>query len=108
MHIRALDPQADRALVTGFFIEVADYIRLERDADPDAQVTDEFFTDAPPGCDPAASHRLGLFAADRLIGIAEMAPGYPAASDAYLGLMLVSASTRGKGAGVTLLRHLED
>lgn len=111
MPIRPLDPTRDRALVDAFFQSAADYIRLERDADPDAEVTEAFFTDAPPGCDPAISHRVGLFTdtltGPNLEGIAEMSFGFPAATDAYIGLMVIAAAARGSGAGQTLLRHLE-
>ena len=61
MQIRSLDPIADRALVDAFFVAIADYIEVERGEPPSPAVTDEFFTDTPPGCDPAASLRLGLF-----------------------------------------------
>ena len=106
MQIRRLDPQADRAMVDAFFLASADYVRLERDADPGPEVTEEFFTEAPPGCDPAQSLRLGLFDPG-LIGIAEMAFGYPTALDAFIGLMMIAPAARGKGAGRRLLRHLE-
>jgi GNAT superfamily N-acetyltransferase len=106
MQIRNLDPQTDRAMVDAFFLACADYVRLERDADPGPEVTEEFFAEAPPGCDPAHSLRLGLFDCD-LIGIAELAFGYPAAADAYIGLMMIAPSARRTGAGTFLLRHLE-
>lgn len=105
--IRALDPVADYALVLALLHEAADYIRLERDADPGPEVADEFFHDAPPGCDPAASCRRGLFADGRLLAVAEMALGYPAATEAYLGFLLVTPAARGTGAGQRLLRHME-
>lgn len=105
--IRTLDPITDRALVDRFFQTAADYIRLERDEDPGPDVTAEFFTDAPPGCDPAQSLRLGLFAHDQLIAVAETGFGYPGPDDAYLGLMIVSAAARGTGAGPRLLAHIE-
>jgi len=75
MMIRRLDPSSDRALVDAFFQEAADYIAIERGEGPGPEVTDEFFTDAPPGCDPAASLRLGLFDGVRLIALAEASPG---------------------------------
>ena len=106
MPIRRLDPITDRALVDAFFQSAADYIRLERDEAPGPDVTDEFFTDAPPGIDPQTSLRIGLFT-DHLIGIAEMSFGYPGATDAYLGLMIIAPTARGAGVGQTLLRHLE-
>jgi len=107
MHIRRLDPVADRALVDGFFVEATDYILMERDEPPGPDVTEEFFTDTPPGCDPAASLRLGLFKDSHLIAVAESAFGYPEPDDAYLGLMIVSPRARGTGAGSYLLNHIE-
>ena len=43
---------------------------------PAAQAQD-FFTDAPPNCDPAQSDRLGLFVNQRLSGVAELSYGFP-------------------------------
>lgn len=107
MLIRPLDPAADRARLERFFAASAEYIRLERDADPGPEVIEEFLTDAPPGCDPEASLRLGLFVADTLSGIAELSFGFPEPRDAYLGLMMVVPDQRGKGTGAAFLRHLE-
>ncbi len=107
MHIRPLDPVSDRALVDAFFVEATDYILLERDEPPGPDVTEEFFTDTPPGCDPATSLRIGLFKDGHLIAVGETAFGYPEAHDAYLGLMIVSPRARGTGAGSFLLRHIE-
>lgn len=107
MLIRALDPVADRALVDAFFHEAADYVRVERGTDPGPEVTEDYFTEAPPGCDPARSLREGLFDGPRLIAIAETAFGYPEPADAYLGLMIAAPSARGRGAGARFLRHIE-
>lgn len=107
MMIRRLDPLSDRALVDAFFQEAADYIAIERGEGPGPEVTDEFFTDAPPGCDPAESLRLGLFDGARLIALAETGFGYPTRDDAFLGLMIVAPAARGTGAGPRLLAHIE-
>lgn len=106
MLIRSLDPKTDRSLVAAFFLAASDYIQLERGAPPDAAVTDDYFADAPPGCDPAASFRLGLFDPD-LIGLAELSFGYPAPEDAYIGLLMIVPSSRGSGAGARLLHQLQ-
>lgn len=105
--IRPLDPHTDRALVDAFFQESADYITLERGEGPGPEVTHEFFTDAPPGCDPAASLRLGLFDGARLIALAETGFGYPEQDDAFIGLMIVAPAARGTGVGPHLLAHIE-
>lgn len=116
MLIRKLDPGTDRALVEGFFAASADYVRLERDAEPTPELAQDFVTDAPPGADPATSHRVGLFGddpngdgpnGDTLFGSAELSFGYPDAPAAWIGLMLIVSQARGQGAGQTLLRHLE-
>ena len=106
--LRPLDPAADRTAVDAFFRSIADYVRLERDEEPGPQVTEEYFSDAPPGCDPARSHRIGLFHDGRLMALAEMAQGYPGPQDAYLGFLAVSQAGRGQGLGLHLLRHMED
>ncbi len=108
MLIRPLDPISDRAGVDSFFQEASDYITVERGPGYHPEVTQEFFTDAPPGCDPAASLRLGLFAGTQLTAVGEAGFGYPEADDAYIGLMIVSPNARGKGAGPRLLSHIEN
>ena len=70
-------------------------------------MTDEYFTDAPPGCNPADSLRQGLFSGPDLIALAEMACGLPTPGATFLGLMVVAPAARGTGAGPTLLRHFE-
>jgi GNAT superfamily N-acetyltransferase len=107
MLIRSLDPATDRAAVETLYRSAADYWALDRlTPDPATQST-EFFTDAPPGCDPGESHRLGLFLNDRLAGIVELSFGFPAATDAYLGLMIFADWARGQGLGSALLREVE-
>lgn len=107
MLIRSLDPINDLAAVATFQAEAADYWLLaEGQCDP-AQKAAEFFTDGPPGCDPAQSHRLGLFIENRLSGLAELSFGFPSPADAYLGLMILAPRLRGKGAGPVLLAQIE-
>ena len=107
MLIRPLDPKTDRGFGDGFFAGSADYIRLERGEDPGPAVTDEFFYDTPPGCNARANLRVGLLAGEQLMALADLSFGYPSATDAYIGLMLVDPAARGLGAGYVLLRHLE-
>ena len=107
MLIRSLDPIRDLAAVTALQTEAQDYWHLAEGHCNPAQKAVEFFTDGPPGCDPARSHRLGLFANDRLGGLAELSFGFPAPNDAYLGLMLLAPRLRGQGAGPILLAEVE-
>jgi GNAT superfamily N-acetyltransferase len=104
--IRELAPD-EAPLVARFYRDAPDYWLLaEGVIDPDRQAR-EFFTDAPPNCDPANSHRLGLFLDDRLSGVAEVSYGFPEPLDAYLGLMLLGPWAQGTGHGKTFLAHAE-
>lgn len=106
MHIRSLDP-SESLLVADFYRAAPEYWLLAEGAlDPDRQAG-EFFTDAPPGCDPARSHRLGLFLNGRLSGVAEVSYGFPEPSDAYVGLMLLGPWAQGTGHGRAFLARAE-
>ncbi|MCB6179204.1 GNAT family N-acetyltransferase [Rhodobacter sp. Har01] len=106
MPIRELSPQ-EAPLVARFYRDAPDYwLFAEGAVDPDRQAA-EFFTDCPPGCDPAASARLGLFLQGRLSGVAELSFGYPGPQDAYLGLMLLGPWAQGAGHGRAFLAHVE-
>jgi GNAT superfamily N-acetyltransferase len=106
LRIRELFP-SETALVAQFYREAPDYWLLaEGRCDPAAQAQD-FFTDAPPNCDPAQSDRLGLFVNQRLSGVAEVSYGFPEPNDAYLGLMLLGPWAQGAGHGTAFLRHAE-
>jgi GNAT superfamily N-acetyltransferase len=104
--IRELDP-SEAALVAQLYRDAPEYWLLaEGKCEPERQAA-EFFTDCPPGCDPAASARLGLFLGGRLSGVAELSFGFPERGDAYLGLMLLGPWAQGMGHGVRFLAHVE-
>jgi GNAT superfamily N-acetyltransferase len=105
--IRPLDPLADLPLVAAFYAEAPDYWLFAEGRAPDATKARDFFTDGPPGCDPARSHRLGLFLGGRLQGLAELSFGFPAPEDAYLGLMILAPAAQGQGHGARFLAHAE-
>lgn len=105
--IRTLDPEADIEAVAEFYTRAADYWLMADRRAPDRQKAVDFFTDCPPGCDPAASHRLGLFWGGRLMGLAELSFGWPALGDAYLGLQILAPEARGQGLGRVLLADVE-
>ncbi len=104
--IRPLSPETDRAAVRALYDRAADYIDLETGLPPDDALVEEFFTDAPPGGDPAAGLKLGLFTGPRLDAIADLAFGWPETDDAYLGLMLLAADQRNRGLGRVFLDHI--
>lgn len=106
MRIRELLP-SETALVAQFYREAPDYwLMAEGRCDPQAQASD-FFTDAPPNCDPAQSDRLGLFLQHRLSGVAEVSYGFPEPDDAYLGLMILGPWAQGAGHGGHFLAYAE-
>ena len=105
--IRPLDPVADLAAVRAFHDQAPDYWLLAEGAvDPPRQAA-AFFADCSPGCDPAESARLGLFLGNRLSGLAELSFGFPAAGDAFLGLMVLGPWAQGQGHGRAFLAHVE-
>ncbi|MBQ2261562.1 MAG: GNAT family N-acetyltransferase [Loktanella sp.] len=108
MHIRDLHPQADLLAVHEFYRAAPDYWIMADGTAPDLDKARAFFTDGPPGCDPATSHRLGLFLDDRLSGLAELSFGFPAEEDAYLGLMMLGPWARNAGWGAQFLAHVTD
>jgi GNAT superfamily N-acetyltransferase len=107
MLIRKLDPVTDLDAVQDLYTRAADYWVLADHRPPDRQKARDFFTDGPPDSDPAASHRLGLFQDNRLMGVAELSFGFPLPQDAYLGLMLFDPAARNQGLGPALLARIE-
>ena len=108
MVIRSLSPGTDTNLVEALYAEAADYWLLADRVPPDRAKAEAFFTDAPPGADPARAQRLGLFDEGRLSGVAELSFGFPEPQDAYLGLMILAPRLRGQGHGRRLLAKVED
>jgi len=106
--IRALDPASDRAAVAALLTRAQDYYHLWKGHAPGPAEVEEVFTSTPPGCDPAVSQRLGLFLHDQLAGVAELSFGFPAAADAYLGLMILAPEARSQGRGQTFLAEIEN
>ena len=107
MMIRPLDPTTDLARVEGFYREAPDYWLFAEGRAPDAAKAAAFFTDGPPGCDLAQSHRLGPFDGVRLAGIAELSFGFPRPEDACLGLMMLAPRLQGVGHGARFLAHVK-
>ena len=105
--IRPLDPVTDRAAVAVLLSQAQDYFHLWKGHDPGPEEVADVFESCPPGCDPAASHRLGLFLDGQLAGVAELSFGFPSPSDAYLGLMILAPSARSQGHGAAFLGQIE-
>lgn len=105
--IRTLDPVSDLAAVEALYAEASEFWMMTDRTPPDRQKAVDFFHDTPPGCDPAASHRIGFFEHSDLNGVAELAFGFPEPNSAYLGLMVLAPKVRGRGLGKAFLAHVE-
>ena len=105
--IRALDPARDLAAVADLLHRAADYIVLETGSPPGPDAAAAFFHDAPPGGRPETGVKLGAFEGGTLQGIADLAFGWPEPADAYLGLLLLAPSARGRGLGPRMLDHVQ-
>ncbi len=108
VQIRPLSQDRDLAAVVALYDRAADYVLLESGPVPSSVLAGDFFSDAPPGGDPAEGAKLGLFRGDVLEGIADLAFGWPEPRDAYLGQMILAPEARGAGLGARFLRAVED
>ena len=108
MELRKLDPAKHATAVAGLFLKANDFVRLTEGVDAGPAQVAGFFKGVPPGCDIAQSVKVGLFEGDALLGIADMAFGFPEAGDGYIGLMLIAPEARGGGIGKALLALLEE
>ncbi|HHS94198.1 MAG TPA: GNAT family N-acetyltransferase [Rhodobacterales bacterium] len=108
MELRKLDPMKDGRRVAALFLASADFVQLTEGTQPGPAQAAAFFKGVPPGCNIELSVKVGLFEGDTLLGIADMAFGYPGEGDAYIGLMLFAPSARGRGLGKALLALLEE
>jgi GNAT superfamily N-acetyltransferase len=109
LSIRSLNPAFEMPAVRALYGEASDYWFMADRRPPDERKAAAFFTDAPPGCDPAASHRLGLFPENaRMGGVAVLSFGFPAAFDAYIDLLLLAPYLRGRGLGTLVVAELEN
>lgn len=106
MLIRPLHAPDDLAAVRDLFTRAADYVLLETGLPPAPEAARDYFADAPPGIDPATSLKLGLCEGGTILGLADLAFGWPDPQDAYIGLLLIDAASRGRGLGRRLLDQL--
>ena len=108
MELRALDPGKDALAVGELFLRAADYVRLAEGTAPGPAQVAGYFKGVPPGGDIGQSVKVGLYEAGILLGIADMAFGYPDPGDGYIGLMLFAPEARGRGLGKAVLALLEE
>ena len=103
--MRSLSATTDRAAVARLFADAADYVLLEDGRAPDEATMDNFFNERPPNVGAADAVHIGMFDADRLLGILGVVFGYPEANDSYIGLLLLAPHARGGGVGGRALAH---
>ncbi len=108
MELSKLEPGKHAQLVAGLFHASADFVQLTEGVEPGPAQVAGFFNGVPPGGDIAQSVKVGLFEGPRLLGLADLAFGYPEAGDGYIGLMLFAPEARGKGLGRAVLALLEE
>nr|WP_180882966.1 GNAT family N-acetyltransferase [Mesorhizobium loti] len=102
-----LNREQHSGAVAAFYERTGDYGLMERGELPDAATVQGFFGDCPPGCDPNQSLKLAcLDGPGGIIGIADMAFGFPETPDAYIGLLLIDPKMRAQGIGRRFLHHL--
>jgi ribosomal protein S18 acetylase RimI-like enzyme len=102
-----LDRERDAEAVLQVFRSATDYVLLETGSLPTMENVWEFFDDAPPGQASDDVLKLGIVGAGKLMGVADLAFAYPSSGDAYIGLMLIDNTDRGKGFGRAALAKLE-
>lgn len=89
----------------------ADFLHLVSGLAPSAGDVDGFFKDLPPGKGYDDKFSLGIYAAEdeggRLIGCADLVRGFPDPQTAYIGLLLLEPSARGRGLGAAAFEAIE-
>lgn len=104
---RGLDAARDAADVLDLMQRASDYMQLEYGRPPDATSVTDFFAACVPGGNLAQAVKLGICRDDRLVGILDMGFGYPAAQDAYIGLVMLDPAVRGQSLGEVCFAHLQ-
>jgi GNAT superfamily N-acetyltransferase len=88
-----------------FFETAADYVTLESGAAPTQKTVEDFFLERPPHLDADATWHFGAFDGGVLCGVIGTLMGFPDPDDAYIGLLVLSPSVRGRGIGPRLLNE---
>ena len=101
-----LDAARDLDAVTALCASAADYLELEVGPENPVAAARRFFNDRPPG-DGVTPLKLGLRRGEGpLVGIADLAIGYPDRRDAFIGLLLLAPDQRGQGLGALAVERL--
>ena len=98
----------DSALILGIQARCADYIEFETGMAPGVFHLDEFLADAPPNLPPEQVFLAAITdsTTNTPIGLTAYSHGYPTASDAYIGLLMIPPQARGLGVGRAVLAQI--
>ena len=89
------------------FLGAPSYCLLTEQRLPCADDASEALTAIPPGCRPEQKHFFGIYLEHEMIGCIDMIRGWPATSDAHIGLLLLKETHQGHGYGDKALETLE-
>ncbi|WP_226780972.1 GNAT family N-acetyltransferase [Oceaniglobus trochenteri] len=103
--LRALGAE-DAALVAELQSDCADYIALETGQAPGPAHVAGFFDDAPPGLSADQIFAMAICEGERPIGLLNWSQGYPETTDAYIGLLMLVPTARGRGIGGEVLSQV--
>lgn len=85
-----------------------DYANAIQGVPFDALEATRTFTELPPGVDPSAKTVLGVYSNDELVGVVDLIDGFPVATTAMLGLLLIAGTHHRRGLGTRVVHAVED
>jgi GNAT superfamily N-acetyltransferase len=98
--VRRIDADAEtEAAVQAVHERATDYVLRLWGLPPDPNSGADFFARRPPGCAPENKHTLGIFDGDTMVGCIDLVRGWPDATTAAIGLLLLEPNARGRGIG---------
>jgi GNAT superfamily N-acetyltransferase len=96
------------AAVQSLHERCADYVLRIAGEAPGPDTGRQFFAMLPPGKTRTDKHTFGIFEGQALIGCIDLVRGWPDASTAVIGLLLLEPAARGRGIGRLAFDTIED
>jgi RimJ/RimL family protein N-acetyltransferase len=93
---------ADLDLIIQLNKTCSDFFSFQNGLPPSEDDAREIFEFVPPQSHGATKLPIGIFHAERLVGVMDVLRGYRATSDWYIGFMLLAPSFRGQGFGTEI------
>src|SRR5579862_495260 len=97
---------ADAAALDALSVECADFMRLVEGREPRAGDGLAVIRATPPGFPLEDKLVIGLYEADRLVGVVDLLRGYPDPATWYIGLLLLTPEDRGSGIGAKVFNAI--